>query len=58
MELVSWGNLVHGRVTNLTKALNLLALARMNEGESGPKPVAGSMEIQMELFRNTGFPMG
>lgn len=60
VELVSWGNLVHGCVTNLTKPLNLLALARMYEGESGSEPVAsGSPDgaLQKHCFSHGAIPV-
>lgn len=56
MELVSWSNLVH--VTNLTRPLNLLALARIYEGESGSQPLASAVEVQMELCRSAAFLWG
>lgn len=36
----------------MTKTLNLLALARMHEDDSGSKPVAYSVEVQMKLIRS------
>lgn len=36
----------------MTKTLNLLALARMGEDDSGSKPVAYLVEVQMKLIQS------